>query len=140
MSNINLEKIKDIKDFKKKFKKGLWFIRLHAVWCGHCLAMKEEWEKFVSNSKFKHIHIVSIRDDIYNKYLEDIGIQNIGYPTIQMYRDGKLEKEFNYNRTEEGFKKFLSEFDKEKKKTKTKPKKKKLKAKTKKLKPKPKNN
>ena len=36
-SNINLEN-------------GNWLAWYHADWCGHCIRMKDEWEKLINNN------------------------------------------------------------------------------------------
>lgn len=88
-------------------KNGIvWF---YAEWCGHCQAMKEEWEKFedaMRNSSMD-IYIAKV-NDAYNDKL-DIPHSVSGFPTILYFENGVQKGTHSGERTMEGFKRFVEE-------------------------------
>lgn len=94
------------------------FARIHAKWCGHCQAMKQDWEDLkewhTANVKDKTspLHstlLVSVEDtelpQVTEKYPE---LQASGYPTLMLVKNGKVVKPFTGPRNLETFKTFMN--------------------------------
>lgn len=103
-----------IKPISAISKKDLIIGKIHADWCGHCVALKPEWEKIKNIMKYEigrsikgwNINIVEIGDTKENKkmgktvdlmvaefnktHLTNLAL-NGGYPTIFKFCNGKLE-------------------------------------------------
>lgn len=59
--------------------------KIYANWCGHCTALKPEWDKMKSEIKNLPIEIVEIEEsekDRLSAFTEKYKIQVDGYPTI----------------------------------------------------------
>jgi len=99
-------------------KKGLWLVWYYAEWCGHCVAMEENWNKFIemNNNKSK-INIARIEDTMLGR-LDNVNIQ--GFPTIKIYKNGKELEQYSDERTPEKFLKFLKKHEKKQKASKKK--------------------
>ena len=87
----------DIARFRswQKEKKGTMVIWYHADWCGHCTAMEKDWEKFAAHASrtYAGLRLVAARDTA----LERLGLSDqveMGFPTIRIYRGGKMVEEF----------------------------------------------
>lgn len=93
------------------------FARVHAKWCGHCQAMKQDWEDLktwhMENVKDKSspLHstlLVSVEDtelpQVTEKYPE---LQADGFPTLMMVKNGKIVKPYTGPRNLEAFKTFM---------------------------------
>ena len=68
-------------------KKGDWIVLYYAEWCGHCQAMKPEWDKFKTIAP-KSLNVAQIESSNIPALKEDPGVQ--GYPTIKMYNNNKI--------------------------------------------------
>ena len=73
-------------------KKGdVVFLKLYADWCGHCQAMKEDWEKLekIEEINGRKVHIMSIEEKspCFKKYQEKFGAIE-GFPTIVLMKEG----------------------------------------------------
>jgi len=73
--------------------------------CGHCHAMRPEWDKFVS----KHgSNVVDIeQEQLMGHPIQD---QIEGFPTIVKMQNGQIVRSFSGNRTADTFTNFLKEY------------------------------
>ena len=51
----------DASKLSELLKDGDWMVLYYAEWCGHCNAMKPEWEKFITKMKDKSINNSNIK-------------------------------------------------------------------------------
>merc|ERR1711910_249420 len=86
-------------------------VEFYAPWCGHCKQLTPIWDKL--GEKFKdHPTVVIAKMDSTANELEEVKVQ--GFPTIKLFKKGTNEiVDYNGDRTEEGFTKFLEEAPKE---------------------------
>ena len=55
----------DAVEFSKLLSNGRWVVLFYADWCGHCNAMKPEWNKAVKKlANSKHINIADINSNV----------------------------------------------------------------------------
>merc|ERR1712212_685490 len=82
-------------------------VEFYAPWCGHCKQLTPIWDKL--GEKFKdHPTVVIAKMDSTANELEEVKVQ--GFPTIKLFKKGTNEiVDYNGDRTEEGFSKFLEE-------------------------------
>ena len=94
-------------EFNRKYineliSKNICFIGVFSKLCIHCKNMKPEWEKL--KHKLKKFNCNAILLEIDSSYLYSLGNNNLlkqvnGLPTILIYKNNKLIKEYNGNRT-----------------------------------------
>jgi protein disulfide-isomerase A6 len=69
------------------------FLKFHAVWCGHCKAMKADWDKlgdeFASSSSVLIGDVECTETEEGKAMCEKFGVK--GYPTIKYFVDGDKE-------------------------------------------------
>lgn len=82
-------------------------VEFYAPWCGHCKQLVPIWDSL--GEKYKdHASIVIAKMDSTANELEEVKVQ--GFPTIKLFKKGTNEiVDYNGDRTEEGFTKFLEE-------------------------------
>lgn len=100
MKIINVNSDKSVKTFNKISRKGNVMVAFVATWCGHCQNLKPIWKKMVKMMKKKGINgVIAL---VYSDYREQIHLNNNcnGYPTIRLYKDGKIVNDFNGNWTQ----------------------------------------
>lgn len=92
--------------------KGKWVVLYYATWCGYCQDIMPIWNNFKNQkNKIKKIEIES--NDISKlNYNPEI----MGFPSIHLYKDGKLLKKFDKKRTLANLNKFVIEKKKKSKK------------------------
>lgn len=90
-------------------KDGDWMVLYYAEWCGHCNAMKPEWEKFITKMKnpsvnSSNVKIADVKSDVITDLKNKPEIP--GFPTIKMYSNGKEVADFKDDRVAENMVKF----------------------------------
>ena len=88
----------DAAEFSKLLSNGQWVVLFYADWCGHCNAMKPEWNKAVTHlSTSKDMNIADVNSNIIEELTPKPEIE--GFPTIKMYHDGKVIARFEDERS-----------------------------------------
>ena len=86
------------------------FMFLYMDGCGHCEAMKPEWEKLLSMKEIEtKLLLVRINATQINALPQELTQNLLGFPTLYMVKDGKIKVEFMKERTAEEMKKFILE-------------------------------
>ena len=89
---VKLDTIKKIEEYNNTYtnKQGLHLYKLYANWCGPCLNMKNDWEKFIKNNKtlLKDINVVEIESE-HLKLIRNKNIQVSGFPSILLFNGNK---------------------------------------------------
>jgi len=89
--------------FASSIEKGVWLVKFYAPWCGHCKKMAPTWDELAKGAQgFKVAKVdCTVEKDVGSK-------QNVaGYPTIKLFKDGKLVEEYSGARTVEAFTDFV---------------------------------
>jgi len=100
------------KNFEESIKTGTTFVKFFAPWCGHCKKLAPTWEDL--GAKYKDNEAVTIAKvdctaaGNTNKDLCD-GEGVKGFPTLQIYKDGKKITEYNGKRGLEELDAFVKE-------------------------------
>lgn len=82
-------------------------VEFYAPWCGHCKQLVPTWDK-LGEKYADHPSIVIAKMDSTANELEEVKVQ--GFPTIKLFKKGSNEiVDYNGERTEAGFVKFLEE-------------------------------
>ena len=94
----------DALNLSNLLKSGDWMVLYYAEWCGHCNAMKPEWEKFITKMKDPNVNstnikIADVKSDFISDMKQDTKIP--GFPTIKMYSNGKEVADFKDDRVAE---------------------------------------
>ena len=86
------------------------FMFLYMDGCGHCEAMKPEWEKLLSMKEIESkLLLVRINATQINALPQELTQNLLGFPTLYMVKNGKIKVEFMKERTAEEMKKFILE-------------------------------
>jgi thiol-disulfide isomerase/thioredoxin len=111
---IDLKDKMSAETFNRKLRKGNMLVLYHADWCMHCQHLKPTWNEFVSKYgiKNKNMNIASIEERNMG-YLKERP-QIMGYPSIVMYRNGKVKEVFTDQRTISNLNKFSNKNTKSK--------------------------
>lgn len=85
----------ELKDenFKELVKEGKVLVDFYATWCGPCQMLGPVLEEFAK--EHEDIKVVKVNIDEHEDLAQEFGIMSV--PTMQVYKDGKLE------RTQSGF-------------------------------------
>jgi thiol-disulfide isomerase/thioredoxin len=97
---IQVKNDSDASKLSNLLKSGNWMVLYYAEWCGHCKAMKPEWQKVVESMTAKHqekqmqkINIADVISDQIPQLTHKPDIK--GFPTINIYVNGKPKATFN---------------------------------------------
>ena len=121
--NVSVKQIQNATELKDGIDNhDKYFLFIYADWCGHCIAMKPDMEKFKEQSRTKigKVFIGFIEDTIIKKYPEiaDIISKKLkkdveGYPTIIYGKKGDKPKELKGEYNIDNFNKILSKLCKQ---------------------------
>ena len=99
MSNLNSEK-----------QKGLVLIWFYATWCGHCVNMESEWEKLQQNHP-EEVSLAKVESEDYNDYEPSDNEDRVqGFPTVRLYHQDKMVKEYDGERSFKHMYDFIQEY------------------------------
>ena len=101
-----------MKRVNKLLKNERCMVAVFATWCGACLAMKSEWEKFILNVRKNHKksnwNIITIYEP-HNKKSMCMPVRDVmGYPSIFTVDKNNLGEKFMNERSSEAFLNFAS--------------------------------
>ena len=104
--NFNKDKVSAL------LEKNICFIAVFSKVCIHCENMKPEWNKLLK--KLKKINCNAILLEIDANYLNNINNNIIskinGFPSILIYKNGKIVKDYNGNRSLNDMLKFFKPY------------------------------
>jgi thiol-disulfide isomerase/thioredoxin len=102
---LNVLNNSDASKLSELLKDGDWMVLYYAEWCGHCQAMKPEWEKVVQKMKESgKVNLADVKSDVIDKLAHKPQIE--GFPTIKMYNNGKVVAKFQDERSADKLMKF----------------------------------
>jgi len=102
---LKVETTDAAKQLSELLKNGDWMVLYYAEWCGHCNAMKPEWEKVVEKLKETgKINVADVKSDFIDSLLHKPKIE--GFPTIKMYNKGREVAKFEDERSAAKIEKF----------------------------------
>ncbi|KAL0214224.1 hypothetical protein P9112_006408 [Eukaryota sp. TZLM1-RC] len=84
------------------------FVKFYAPWCGHCKSMAPQWEQLADLAKSfnDQITIAEVNGDVSKDIMKKESIR--GFPTLKLFKNGKVVADFKGQRTLEGFTDFIS--------------------------------
>jgi len=104
----------DKDSFEEQVKEGVTFVKFFAPWCGHCKRLAPVWEelatKLKADSKLAGVKIGKVDCTEGNDRNRDLcNAQGVtGFPTLNLYKNGKLVEEFKGKRTPEDLEAFVN--------------------------------
>jgi thioredoxin-like negative regulator of GroEL len=104
MSCLDVSNDANLKKFNNDHKKGVWFVWFHAEWCGHCRDMHNDWEELSHNNKH-NVQLAKVEHDFVSGVENNPPVQ--GYPTIVLYKNGKVVGIYQGQRNQESFNNYL---------------------------------
>jgi thiol-disulfide isomerase/thioredoxin len=104
MGCLNVDNDVNLHKFNDDHHKGVWFVWFYADWCGHCKQMIEPWDQFERNNIHK-VNLAKVKDDFVSRVNSNPNIQ--GWPTIVLYKNGKIVDIYQGSRTPDGFNDYL---------------------------------
>lgn len=97
MKSVSVKDTASANTLAKEMRDGTWIVLYYADWCGHCVHMKPEWNKFKSSCP-KNVNIGEVEHSSMSLLPTKPEIR--GYPTIKMYDNNAEVAEFEDERTE----------------------------------------
>ena len=100
----------EVISLNNKKKKGVMLIWFYADWCTHCRNMEEEWEK-LSKTHPMGLKLAKVESSNMNDYEKSPGEKElVGYPTLRLYNNNKVIKEYDGDRSYASIYKFANEY------------------------------
>ncbi|KAK6960449.1 EF-hand calcium-binding domain-containing protein 14 [Biomphalaria glabrata] len=99
--------VSDLKDetFKSQISTGLVFVKFFAPWCGHCKRLAPAWEDLAKLMAGQPVIIAKVDCTQHKAICDENEVR--GYPTLKLFRDGQLVKEYRGGRTVEDLSSFV---------------------------------
>lgn len=83
-------------------------VMFYAPWCGHCKKLKPEYEKAATDLKGSDTPIAFVKVDCTEGGKETCNQHGVsGYPTLKIFRNGQVSKEYNGPRDAAGIVKYM---------------------------------
>lgn len=100
----------EVISLNNKKKKGVMLIWFYADWCGHCRNMEGEWEK-LKDTPPMGLNLAKVESSNMGDYEKSPGEKElIGYPTLRLYNNNKLIREYDGDRSYASIYKFANEY------------------------------
>ena len=84
------------KKFEEVAKRSPTFVRYHMTHCGHCIAMKGEWDKLVKDvekDKKMNVELVNLEQSALEHVPDHLKKDIVGFPTLVSYGKGGVNRE-----------------------------------------------
>jgi len=93
--------------FAQSIEKGTWFVKFYAPWCGHCKRMAGTWDELagIAAKDGNKFHVAKVDCTVEKETGSKQGVS--GYPTLKLFKDGKMVEEYSGARTLEAFQEFV---------------------------------
>lgn len=104
--NTNQDNISTVRNELNKPKVSI--VLIHHLRCGHCIHLRPVWERFKQINKNKPFNIIDIESNELSKLDHPIKNNIIGFPTIMKVKNGKVDENFNKERTLENINAFAN--------------------------------
>ena len=97
------------KTFDQSIKTGMWLVQFSQPWCGHCKQLAPTWVQLAeSESKATGAtHIAKVDCSEAKAICEKQEIK--GFPTIKLFKDGAIFKDYKGSRTLTSFQQFIKQ-------------------------------
>jgi len=107
---LNTNSLEEMNNLRQEKKKGLVMILFYATWCGHCAAMEPEWDKLQDNHP-EGVNLAKVESEDYENYEMSPNEDRVqGYPTVRLYHQDKMVKEFDGERNFETMYQFIEDY------------------------------
>ena len=57
LNKENKNLIRDINYFQQNRKKGNWFVKYYANWCGHCIQIQSIWNNLETSEEINKLNV-----------------------------------------------------------------------------------
>jgi thioredoxin-like negative regulator of GroEL len=94
------------KELASKVKKGTWCVLWWANWCPHCVMFHPSWMEAVKTSKAKGISVLEV-EYAFSHHMPANMRDVRGFPTVVVYKDGKVVSEYDGDRSIKSVKEFI---------------------------------
>mmetsp|Transcript_56079 Transcript_56079/g.177696 ORF Transcript_56079/g.177696 Transcript_56079/m.177696 type:complete len:263 (+) Transcript_56079:209-997(+) len=84
---------------------GIWFVKFHAPWCGHCAKLGPTWAELADDLQGE-VAIAAVDCDAHKEIQKRFGFLVEGFPTLILFRDRGAYK-YNGPRTKEALVDFI---------------------------------
>lgn len=81
------------------------FVWFHADWCGHCVAMKDEYEQAAEELSGK-VSFIKINADKFPQLCKLYNVES--YPTLKLFKNGQEVEDYEGKRTATNFVNWLN--------------------------------
>ena len=107
---ISTQSPEDMSNLNSQKQKGLVLIWFYATWCGHCVNMEPEWEQLQKNHP-EEVNLAKVESEDYNNYDASPNEDRVqGFPTIRLYHQDKMVKEYDGERSFKNMYDFIQDY------------------------------
>ncbi|PPQ86762.1 hypothetical protein CVT25_012407 [Psilocybe cyanescens] len=104
--------------FSQTIREGLWFVEHYSPYCGHCKHFKPTWQQLVLDTRDKgdeglgggevpEVGMGVVDCIVHGDLCDENGVK--GYPTLIMFKDGKIVDQFKKARELDDLKAFMKQ-------------------------------